>query len=136
MWRNINNHYAQTLKHTSDSCCVCVCVYLSQPLEIKWKKKTKHCGKNKRTQHVTPPTKEAIDDAEEAAHGAHHRRNNFIVPLNLLITARVTVSSLTLTRWGELKGQQLGRGGHDGHVGDLIVGTVVDGRVRWIRKDQ
>lgn len=62
----------------------------------------------------SPLTKEAIDDSEEAAHGAYNRRNNFIVPLNLLITARVTVSFLTLTWWGELQGQQLSRGGHDG----------------------
>lgn len=31
-------------------------------------------------------TKEAVDDPKEAAHGADHRGNDFISPLNLLVT--------------------------------------------------
>lgn len=70
-----------------------------------------------------PLTKEAIDDAEEAAHGADHRRDNFIAPLNLLVTIKETVSAPTSRRWSKLKGQQVGRGGHDDHVGDRVVGS-------------
>lgn len=71
------------------------------------------------------PTKEAINDAKEAAHGTDNRRDNFIAPLDLLVTVKKTVSVPTLSRWGEFKGQNLGLRGHDdheGHVGDFMVG--------------
>lgn len=73
-----------------------------------------------------PPTKEAIDDAKEAAHRANNRRDNFVAPLDLLVAAQKTVSAPTLSRWGELKGQKLGCGGHDDHDGQEI---AKEGRV-------
>lgn len=91
------------------------------------------------TQRATPPTEEAIDDPEEAAHGADNRRDNFIAPLDLLVTAKDAVSTATLRRWGELKGEQLGRGGHDDHLGELVLGRDGEGRnsgFKWVRKGQ
>lgn len=91
------------------------------------------------TQHAKPHTKEAVDDAEEAAHGADNRRDNFIAPLDLLVTTKKTVSAPNLRQWGELRGQQLCHGGHDDHVVELMAGRDGVGRnsgVRWVRKSQ
>lgn len=47
-------------------------------------------------------TKEAVDDSKEAAHGADHRGNDLISPLNLLVTPQPHLSQT----------QQLAGGSH------------------------
>lgn len=83
--------------------------------------------------NTSPLTKEAVDDSKEAAHGADHRGNNLISPLNLLVTPQAPLSQ-TQQLVGGSHGDRSGRWGGErgGGTGFGVAGDVKGGADQWV----